>query len=110
MDVKQYFQRVRELAMQLPGEEVVIKSLPTPNGGKAGILTEVNRQTAAKQIIDGNAVLATEKESTEYYSEMEAKRQIAERALALSRLQISLSTAAQSPAFSVLSGTAEERE
>lgn len=108
MDVKQYFQRVRELAAQIPADAVVIKSIATTNGGRAGVMTEVNRYTAAKQVIDGNAVLATEDESAAYHHEMELRRQVAERAQALSRLQISLSTATQIPNMTVLAE--EERE
>lgn len=95
MDVKQFFQRVREVAIQLPSDAVVIKSLATTNGGKAGVMTEAGRQTAATEIVNGSAVLASSEEATAYYQEMEAKRQVAERAQALTRFQISLSTAAQ---------------
>lgn len=95
MDVKQFYQQVRELSAQLAADAVVIKSLSTSNGGKAGVLTEVSRQTAAMQIILGTAVLATSDESTAYYQDMEARRQLAEKAEALTRLQVSLSTATQ---------------
>lgn len=95
MDVKQFYQQVRELSAQLPADTLVIKSLSTTNGGKAGVFTEVSRQTAAMQIILGTAVLATSEESTTYYRDMEAKRQLAEKAQALTRLQVSLSTATQ---------------
>jgi len=110
MDVKQYFQRVRELAAQLPAEAVVIKSVSTTNGGRAGVMAEVARYTAAKQVIDGNAVLATEEESAVYHQEMEARRQVAERAQALNRFQISLSTAAQLPSLSILTEDDRERD
>jgi hypothetical protein len=110
MDVKQYFQHVRELALQLPSDVVVIKSLSTTNGGKAGVLTEVSRQSAAKQIIDGTAILATAEESASYYEDMEIKRQVAERAQALNRLQISLTTAAGPPQIEVRQAEPEEEE
>lgn len=109
MDVKQFYQQVRELSAQLPADAIVIKSVSTPNGGKAGVFTEVCRQTAAMQIILGTAVLATAEEAKVYYRDMEAKRQLAEKALELTRLQISLSKATQlHPIFASVEGDGGE--
>lgn len=93
MNVKEYYQRVREVAARMPEDAVIIRSLATANGGKAGVLTEVSRQIAATEIVNGTATLATAEESAAYYREMDTKRQMAEKAQALTRLHLSLTTA-----------------
>ncbi len=63
MDLKSYYQKLREMEAALPSDYVVVVSRETPDGGRAGTLTEVPRRLAAKLILDGTAELATEEQT-----------------------------------------------
>lgn len=63
MDLKIYYRKLREIEQKIAGEFVVVKSLPTPDGGVAGRLTEVARAVAARMILEGAAEAASEEES-----------------------------------------------
>ncbi len=62
MDVKAYYQKIREVENQLPAGDVVIVSLDTPDGGRAGRAMEAGRRLAAKMIVDGRARVAAPEE------------------------------------------------
>lgn len=55
MDLKMYYEKVRETKAKIASEYVVVASLETPDGGKAGVLTEVPRALAARMFVDGLA-------------------------------------------------------
>jgi hypothetical protein len=63
MDVKAYYQKIREVENQLPAGDVVIVSLDTPDGGRAGRAMEAGRRLAAKMMVDGRARVATPEEA-----------------------------------------------
>ncbi len=65
MDLKAFFQKIRTIAATIPGEETVIASLETSDGGRAGQLIEVAREVAAKLIAQGKARLATPDEAAQ---------------------------------------------
>jgi hypothetical protein len=58
MNLRSYYQKIREMAESLPAGDVWVESLATRDGGKAGMFTQVPRQLAAKLIVDGKARLA----------------------------------------------------
>ena len=64
MDLKAFYQRIRQTEESIGDEFPFIKSLPTEDGGKAGRLVEVPRSVAARLIVEGTAELATAKECT----------------------------------------------
>lgn len=66
MDLRVYFQKLRKIESEIPGAHVLVVSLETPDGGKAGVKTEVPRYNAAKLIVDGRARLATAEEIAEF--------------------------------------------
>jgi hypothetical protein len=86
MDLKVYYRKLREVESQLPSPFVVIVSLETPDGGKPGVLTEVPRLTAAKQIVEGRARVSTIEESEEFHARNQEAKQAAEQALAASKM------------------------
>ncbi|MBV9763123.1 MAG: hypothetical protein JO340_21350 [Acidobacteriaceae bacterium] len=90
MDLKQYFRRLREIENGIADSYVLIASLETPDGGKAGMVTEVSRYTAAKMIIEGRAVLATEKQKEAHAAQQEAVRKAAEKAAMAKRVQLAI--------------------
>ncbi len=67
MDVRIYFQKVRQIEASIIKPHTVVMSLETPDGGKAGVMTEVSRMTAARLVAENKARLATEEESHEFY-------------------------------------------
>jgi len=58
MDLRGYYQKIREVEATIADAYAVIVSLETPDGGKAGTQTEVTRSLAAKMIVNGLAKLA----------------------------------------------------
>jgi len=58
MDLKLYYQKIRDVEAKIPGAYVEVVSLATPDGGKGGMVTEVPRRIAAKMVVDGTAKLA----------------------------------------------------
>lgn len=60
MDVRVYYQKVRDVEAKIPGAFAEVVSVATPDGGKAGTITEVPRRVAAKMVVDGSATLATD--------------------------------------------------
>lgn len=59
MNVKTFYQRVRNIEQTLIDTFVVITSRETPDGGREGVLIEVSRHLAATMIADGRAALAS---------------------------------------------------
>ena len=65
-------------------------SSKTPDGGKAGVFTEVARATAAKLVVEGRARLAIAEESETYRSGVRKARERAEQLAAAARVQVSV--------------------
>lgn len=74
MDLKTYYSNIRAVEATLTGEHIVVMSLATSEGGKAGVATEVPRYVAAKMINDVRARVATDEESEMFYMEAEDRR------------------------------------
>ena len=58
MDLRFYFNKIREISTTIPSDFVSVISLETPDGGRAGVISEVTRRDAAKLIAEGRAHLA----------------------------------------------------
>lgn len=63
MDLRGYYQKIRETESALTEVFVVLVSCETPDGGKGGVCTEVPRSLAAKMVVDGTARRATAEEA-----------------------------------------------
>jgi len=88
MDLKAYYKKIRDMERSLPAPSVIIASLGTPDGGAAGVVTEVPTAIGARMMIDGIARVATDEEIGRFHKENEAGRQAAEQSAAASRLQV----------------------
>ena len=66
MDMRVFYQKIRALESTIPDLYVVVISLETPEGGKAGMPTEVRRDLAAKLVVEGRARLATPEETNAF--------------------------------------------
>jgi ethanolamine utilization cobalamin adenosyltransferase len=99
MDIRIYFQKVREIESSIKEPFVVVASLETPDGGKAGTLTEVTPSAAARLVVEGKARLANADETSEYRVRAERTRSEAEQVLAKSKMQFTLLTEQESKAL-----------
>lgn len=88
MDLKVYYQKLRQIEASLTHPCVVLVSLATPDGGRAGVATEAPREIAAKMIADGSARLATEAETQEHLEKCQEASRAAEQAALASRIQV----------------------
>lgn len=90
MDLKIYYQKIRETRRQITDEFPIVVSKETPDGGKKGRLTEVTRDLAAKMLVDGTAELAPEKAAAEFRQRQEDMRKAAQEELAASKVQLTV--------------------
>ncbi len=90
MDLQIYYKKIRETEDSLKDPSVLLVSLETPDGGRAGVRTEVPRRVGAKMIVEGCARLASAEEAREFQEQKaEAKRQ-ADQVAAASRMQFTV--------------------
>ena len=78
MNLRDFYANVRNTLSTIEKPFVVLVSKNTPDGGKAGVLTLVKKETAARLIVEDRALLATDEESDSYFSNENAKRSQAE--------------------------------
>lgn len=90
MDVRQYYRKVREVESNLQDQYPLMVSLETSDGGKAGVLSEVSREIAAKTIVEGHAVLATQEEKERYRELQAAAQKRVEKAELARRVQVAI--------------------
>ncbi len=90
MDLKRYYQRIREIESTIADTFAVVVSLETADGGKPGTLTEVLRKIAAKMVVDGIARLATPEEAQALREAQAEALRLAEQAALASRVQLTV--------------------
>ncbi len=90
MDLKVYYQKLRQVEQSIAEPQAVVVSLETPDGGRAGVLTEAPRTVAAKLIVEGGARLATEQEAEGFHAQSAEARRKAEQAAAAGRIQVTV--------------------
>jgi len=73
MDLRAYYERIRTVEALIDTMFAVVTSRATPDGGRAGVKTELPRAAAARLIADGKADLATAEETAQYQAQAEAK-------------------------------------
>lgn len=90
MDVKQYYRKIHDVEAGLKDKYPMVISLETPDGGKAGVVSEVSRPLAAKLIVEGRAALANDAEIERYRQEQAEAKRSAEKAELAKRLQVAI--------------------
>ncbi len=90
MDLKVYYQKLRQVEAGISAADVVVVSVETPDGGRAGVKTEVPRLVAARMLVDGKARLANAEEEAQYREKAAEARQAAEQAAAASKVQFTV--------------------
>ena len=74
MDLRVYYQKIRKIEAEIKEPFIVVVSRETPDGGKAGLKSEVPRPLAAKLIAEETAAPATDEEASDYRAEQEQQR------------------------------------
>ena len=95
MDLRAYYKRIREVEARIGQPYVVVMSLDTPDGGKAGVSAEVARPVAAKLVTEGRVRLATEEEAAAFHSGQTEARLAEEARIAAQRMQVMLVPSAE---------------
>lgn len=90
MDLRGFYQRIREMESSIRSEHVVVMSLETPDGGKAGVCTEVGRLPAARLIVEQRARIATEEEIAVFRGRQHEAAQQLEQTRLAGRMQIAI--------------------
>jgi hypothetical protein len=90
MNLRSYFQKMREVEQSLREPFVVVASQETSDGGKRGLLTEVPKHLAARMIADGRACLASEEESRDFHEKKTEAKRLSDQESIASRMQVTL--------------------
>ena len=88
MNLKAYYQKIRDLEQKLVEPFVVLVSRETPDGGKEGLLTEVPRRLAVKMIADERAQLASEGAAKEFHENNTQAKRAADQEAAVNKAQV----------------------
>ncbi len=109
MDLRVYFQKLKQLETTIEEVFPIIVSHETPDGGKPGVFTQVNKSSAAKLVLEGKARLATLEEAEQFSSQMIKEKEEAHRAALAGRVQLNLVSEQDLRAIkTVLKGTKKE--
>jgi len=95
MDLRVYYQKIREAESRIPDEFPIVVSNESADGGKQGVKTEVPRHIAAKLIVEGIAKLASDEEVAGLRAEMAEAKRTADRAAESSKLQLTILSSAE---------------
>jgi hypothetical protein len=90
MDLKHYFQKIRETEASMVDAFPVIVSVETADGGKPGLFTEVPRRVAAKMLVDGFARLANPEEAKRFRDQLAEAKRVADQEAAAGKIQLSV--------------------
>lgn len=90
MDMKVFYQKLRQTEASIGEAHVVVVSLETPDGGRPGVRTEVLRRLAARMVVEGRARLATPEETAEFREQVAEAKRAADQAATASRIQIAV--------------------
>ena len=73
MDLRAYYENIRKIETLIDTVFAVVNSRATPDGGRAGVKTELPRAGAARLIADGKADLASPEETAQHQAQAETK-------------------------------------
>ncbi len=90
MDLKIYYQKIRETEGKIPDAFPIVVSQKTDDGGKAGSFAEVTRAVAAKMITEGTARLASAEEAKTYREDRAENKRIADQAAEVAKVQVTV--------------------
>jgi hypothetical protein len=88
MDLRLYYQKIRDTQAKIAEPFPVVESCETPDGGPAGRLTEVTQALAAKLIVEGVARLAKEADAVAFRESRAQAKQVADEAMEAAKVQM----------------------
>ena len=90
VDLRLFYQKVRQLEKEIAGSHAVVVSNDTPDGGRPGQTSEVARGVAARMIVEGKARLATPEECARHQAEVARGIETAKRRELMGKAQVRL--------------------
>lgn len=90
MDLKNYYQKVRDMEATIPEPYAVVVSQATGDGGKGGVLVEVTRHVAAKMSVEGSAQLAPPEQAAAFQQRQAAAQKAAQDAAAATKVAVTM--------------------
>jgi hypothetical protein len=90
MDLKMYYQKMRETERSIADEYPIVISRESADGGKAGALTEVSRALAARLIVDGKAELAGAEKASAFRARQAEEKARAEQLAEAGKLHLTV--------------------
>ena len=90
MDLRDFFKRIRAIEATIEAAYALVVSYETPDGGKAGVMTEAPRDVAARLIAEGRARLATPDETSAHHENIRQAVADAEKAAIADKVQVAL--------------------
>jgi hypothetical protein len=90
MDLKTYYQKIRDTEGNISTPFAVVVSRETDDGGKGGVLIEVTRHLAAKMLVEGAADLATAEQAAAFQQAQMAALQAAQDAAAAAKVEVTM--------------------
>ena len=96
MNLRMYYQKIRDMEKTIVDEFPLMVSKDTEDGGKTGTKTEVSRHIAAKMLVEGIADLAEPEDVVKYRTMMaEAKRVVDQAVEAAAAMQVTVISKAE---------------
>jgi uncharacterized Fe-S cluster-containing radical SAM superfamily enzyme len=90
MDLRMFYQKLRKIEQEIADPHVVVVSHETPDGGKAGQMSEVSRNLAAKLVVEGKARLASVEEGNGFRKIIDQALQAAEQQNLAQKIQVNV--------------------
>ncbi len=90
MDLRVFFQKLRKIEQEIVEPHVVVVSEETPDGGRAGQLTEVSRSNAARLILEGHAHLATAEQTGKFHAAARKALEEAQQRMIAEKVQVTV--------------------
>ena len=90
MDLRLYYQKIRDAAAKIEEEFPVLVSRETGDGGKAGTLTEVPRRIAAKMVVEGIAQVASPAQKQSFLNAQAEAKRVADQLSAAAQVHVTV--------------------
>ena len=90
MDLKNYYQKIRDIESKIVDEFPLVINQETQDGGKAGTKTEVSKRLAAKLVVDGLARLANADEKADFQNAQAEALRVAQQLATAAKVQVTV--------------------
>jgi uncharacterized protein with beta-barrel porin domain len=90
MDLRLYYQKIRDAEAKIADEFPVVLSRETGDGGKEGTLTEVPRRIAAKMVVEGMAEVASLVQKQAFLNAQAEAKRVCDQLTAASQVHLTV--------------------